>query len=87
MKRLIIKEIEMWYYIEPKSIMKVIKDILTEKARNKYRELSGEEKNIEREYGRNKYHMSKEKKQKLYNIHKNVMKLKGLSLVVNKIVF
>ena len=44
MKRLIIKEIEMWYYIEPKSIMKVIKDILTEKARNKYRELSGEEK-------------------------------------------
>ena len=63
--------------------MKVIKDILTEKARNKYRELSGEEKNIEREYGRNKYHMSKEKKQKLYNIHKNVMKLKGLSLVIN----
>ena len=31
--------------------------------------------------------MSKEKKQKLYNIHKNVMKLKGLSLVINKIVF
>ena len=46
MKRLIIKEIEMWYYIEPKSIMKVIKDILIEKARNKCRELSGEEKNI-----------------------------------------
>ena len=66
--------------------MKVIKDILIEKARNKCRELSGEEKNIQREYGRNKY-MSKEKKQKLYNIHKNVMKLKGLSLVINKIVF
>ena len=46
MKRLIIKEIEMWYYIEPKSIMKVIKDILTEKARNKYRELSGERERI-----------------------------------------
>ena len=29
---------------------------LKEKARNKYRELSEEEKNIRTEYGRNRYH-------------------------------
>ena len=38
--------------------MKVIKDILITKARNKWRDLYGEEKTIQREYGRNIY-MSK----------------------------
>ena len=32
------------------------KEVLREKAKNKYRELSEEEKNIKREYGRNRYH-------------------------------
>ena len=32
------------------------KEVLREKARNKYRELSDEEKNIKREYGRNRYY-------------------------------
>ena len=37
------------------------KKVLREKAKNKYRELSEEEKNIKGEYGRNRYHnMSKE---------------------------
>ena len=41
-------------------------EIFIEKARNKYRELSEKEKNINREYGRNGYHnMSEEKKQRL----------------------
>ena len=36
---------------------------LREQARNKYRELSEEEKSIKREYGRNRYHnMSKKRK-------------------------
>ena len=32
------------------------KEVLREKARNKYRDLSDEEKNTKREYGRNRYH-------------------------------
>ena len=39
------------------------KEVLRKKAKNKYGELSGEEKNVEREYRRNRYkHMSEEKK-------------------------
>ena len=32
------------------------KKVLKDKARDKYRDLSDEEKNIKREYGRNRYH-------------------------------
>ena len=32
------------------------KEMLKEKAKNKYRELKREYKNIKREYGRNRYH-------------------------------
>ena len=40
------------------------KEILREKARNKYSELFGEENNTKREYGRNTYHnMSEAKKE------------------------
>ena len=39
--------------------------MLKEQVRNKYRNLSEEEKNKRREYGKNRYHnMSKEKKHK-----------------------
>ena len=38
------------------------KEILRDNARDKYRNLSEEEKNKKREYGRNRYHMSEEKK-------------------------
>ena len=39
-----------------KNIINITKNYLREKAKNKYRELSEEEKNINREYGRNRYH-------------------------------
>ena len=38
------------------------KKVLKDKTRDKYKDLSDEEKNIKREYGRNRYNMSKEKK-------------------------
>ena len=42
------------------------KEKLTDKAKNKYRELSEEEKNIKREYERKRYHnIFEEKKQRL----------------------
>ena len=54
MKQLIIKETEIilnrakdWYENN--------KEVLKDKARYKYRELSEEEKNIKRKYGRNRY--------------------------------
>ena len=46
--------------------MKMIKRRLREQARDKYRNLSEEDKNKKREYRRNRYHnMSEEKKQRL----------------------
>ena len=45
--------------------MKITKEILREQPRNKYRELSNEEKDIKRDYGRNRYHMSGENKQRI----------------------
>ena len=48
------------------------RDELKVKARNKYKELSAEEKYIKREYGRNRYHnMSEEDKQKLKEYQKS----------------
>ena len=35
--------------------MKITKKVLREKAKNKYRKLFEEDKNIKREYGRNRY--------------------------------
>ena len=41
-------------------------EVLRQNAKNKYRELSEDEKHIKGEYGRNRYHnMSEEKKQRL----------------------
>ena len=37
------------------------KEVLRERAKNKYRELSEEDKNMKREYGRNRYDMSEKK--------------------------
>ena len=43
-----------------------IKERLRDQAKNKYKNLSEEDKNKKREYGKNRYHnMSEEKKQKL----------------------
>ena len=52
--------------------MKMIKKRLKEQARDKYRNLSEEDKNKKREYGRNRYrNISEEKKQKLKEYQKN----------------
>ena len=46
------------------------KERLREQARDKYRNLSEEEKNKKREHGKNRYHMSEEKKQRLKEYQK-----------------
>ena len=55
------------------------KELLREREQkiNKYRELSEEEKNIKREYGKKRYHnMSEEKKKRLKEYQKNLKKSK-----------
>ena len=50
-----------------------VKEILREQARDKYINLSEEEKNKKREYEKNRYHnMSEEKKQKTKRISKKL---------------
>ena len=54
------------YYYENK------KELLKEQARNKYKELSEEEIDIKRKYGRNRCHMSE--KRKIKRISKNLLR-------------
>ena len=64
------KELEMQYY-------EINKEVLREKVRNKYREVSDEEENIKRGYGRNIYHnISEGKKQRLNEYQKNYREAK-----------
>ena len=57
-----------------KNIIKTTKKVLKGRAKNKYRELSEEDKNIKRVYGGNRYkNMSKEDKAKLKNIKKIIV--------------
>ena len=64
------------------------KERLRSQARDKYRNLSEEEKNEKKKKcGTNRYHnMSEEKKQKLKKYQKSYVRLKSLNLI-NKIVF
>ena len=55
MKQLIIKETEV-ILNRAKDYYENKKELLRERAKNKYRELSEEENNIKAEYGRNRYH-------------------------------
>ena len=74
MKQVIFKETEI-ILNSAKDYYKNNKEVLTDKARNKYRELSEEEKNIKREYGRNRYqNMSEEDKERLIEYQKNYCK-------------
>ena len=53
------------------------KELLKERAKNKYRELSEEEKNIKGEYGKKGYHnMSEENKKRLKELQKNYREAK-----------
>ena len=55
----------------------MIKKRLREQARDKYRNLSEEDKNKKREYGRNRYrNMSEEKTQKLKEYQRNYCEFK-----------
>ena len=66
------------------SVMKITKETLREKAKNKYRELelSEEEKDIKREYGRNRYHnIYEEKNQRLKQYQRNYRETKKKSFI------
>ena len=53
---------------------------MRELAKNKYRNLSEEDKNKKKEYGKNRYHnMSEEKKQRLKEYQKNYREAKTSS--------
>ena len=59
-----------------------IKERLKEQARNKYRNLSEEEKNKKRESGKNRYRdMSEEKKQRLKEYQKIIVRQKSLNII------
>ena len=59
------------------------KDGLREKARDKYRNLSEQEKNKKREYGKNRYHnMPEERKQRLKEYQKNYRESKKSQYII-----
>ena len=81
MKQLITKEAEKTILNTAIDYYKNSKEKLRETARNKYRELSVEEKNIKSEYGRKRYHnMSEEKNEtfKEYKKRSSWIKVKNL---------
>ena len=61
------------------------KERLREQARDKYRNLSEEERNKKREYGKNKYCNMSEERLKEYE--KNYREAKSLNIIMNKIAF
>ena len=64
------------------------KERLRKQARDKYRNLSEEEKCKKREYGKNRYrHMFEEKKKDQKNIKKIIASKKSLNIIINKKVF
>ena len=61
---------------------------LRKQAKDKYRNLSEEEKNKKREYGKYRYHnMSEEKKQKLKRYKKITVRLKRLDFFMDLTVY
>ena len=56
-------------------------------VRDKYRNLSEEEKKKKREYGENRCHKMSEEKKHWWNIKKIIAGLKGINIATNKIVF
>ena len=79
------QSVELTYYQRNRDvILNIIKDYyendkerLGKQARDKYRNLSEEEKNKKREYGKSRYHnMSEEKKQRLKEHQKNYCRAK-----------
>ena len=61
---------------------------MRDQTKDKCRNLSEEDKNKKREYGKSRYHnMSEEKKQKLKEYQKNYREAKSLNIIINKIGF
>ena len=78
LKKLIIKKNRDVILSRAKDYCKNDKERLREKARDKFRNLSKEEKNGKEKYGRNRYYnMSEEKKQRLKEYQKIVVRLKN----------
>ena len=64
---------------------KILNRAKNDKKKIKYRNLSEEEKNKKREYGRKRYrNMSKEQKEKLKEYQRIALRLKNLNLIINK---
>ena len=64
------------------------KEMLREKTRDKYRNLSEEEKKKKKNKEKNIYrNMSEEKKQRLKEYQKIIARLKSLNIIMNKIFF
>ena len=78
MKKLIIKKNRDVILNRAKDNYKNVKERLQEQARDRYRNLSEEEKNKKTKNGRNRYHnMSEENKQTLKEYQKNIVRLKN----------
>ena len=77
LKKLIIRKNRVVILNRAKDYHKNDKERLRTQARDKYRNLSEEEKNEKKNYWRNRYHnMSEENKQKLKENHKNYLGVK-----------
>ena len=64
------------------------KERLRKQARDKYRNISEEDKNKKGEYGKNRYHIMSEEKQRLKEYQKNYREAKkSLNIIMNETSF
>ena len=84
MKQLIIKETDIMLN-RAKNYYENNKELLRERAKNKYRSLSEDEQDIKKQYQKARYHnMSNEEKQKLKDYQKNYREARKLKINSNK---
>ena len=81
---------EITYYQKNRDIMlnakeyyKNNKDLLREQAKNKYRSLSKDEKDIKKQYQKARYNMRDEEKQRLKDYQKNYREARKLKIINN----
>ena len=84
MKQLITKETDIMLN-RAKNYYENNKELLRERAKNKYRSLSEDEQDIKKQYQKARYHnMSNEEKQKLKDYQKNYREARKLKINSNK---
>ena len=84
MKQLITKETDIMLN-RGKNYYEHNKELLRERAKNKYRSLSEDEQDIKKQYQKARYHnMSNEEKQKLKDYQKNYREARKLKINSNK---